>query len=136
MKAALVYPTWPLMHGYYLPPVLLESGHWNTDSFLMYDKSLFMPALVQFIHRNLGYIVAGFGTYVAMQWLSKTPREWHWVAWGLIGIIVVQVVLGIMTLLNSIGSIPVFYGAVHQSFGIILLTYVIYMGMITRNYIK
>jgi cytochrome c oxidase assembly protein subunit 15 len=136
MKAALAYPTWPLMHGYYLPPVILESGHWNTDSFLLYDKSLFMPALVQFIHRNLGYITAGLGIYVAVQWLRKTPSDWHRVAWGLIGIIVVQVLLGIMTLLNSIGSIPVLYGTLHQSFGIILLTYVIYMGIVTRIYIK
>jgi len=45
----------------------------------------------------------------------------------LLGIIVVQVWLGIMTLLNSIGSIPVLYGAFHQGIGIILITFLYYL---------
>ena len=76
----------------------------------MYDQSGFMPALVQFIHRNLAYVIAILCVVFSLKWFRLAASELHWIGWALIGIIVVQLALGIFTLLNSIGTIPILYG--------------------------
>lgn len=132
MKAALNYPTWPLMHGEYLPQILLQGHQWNTSNFLMYDKSGFMPALIQFLHRNLAYLITIAGFVFAIKWNRHASDNWQWIGRGLVGIIVVQVLLGILTLLNSYGSIPVLYGVLHQGFAIMLITFLFYIYLITK----
>ena len=130
MKAALNYPTWPLMHGDYIPEVLLVAGNWNLDNILLYDQSGFMAALVQFLHRNLAYIILLFSIVFGIRWHRTVSSKWQWVSILLVGIIVVQAALGILTLLHSIGSIPVIWGVLHQGFGIILLTFMMYVNQI------
>jgi cytochrome c oxidase assembly protein subunit 15 len=129
MKSALNYPTWPLMHGEYIPQLIFDSAHWTKDSLLLYDQSGFMPALVQVIHRNLGYIIFFYCIVFAVKWIRTQQRDLHWLGWLLVGIIVVQVLLGILTLLGSKGSIPVFYGVLHQGIGILFLTTLIYINI-------
>lgn len=133
MKAALAYPTWPTMHGDWIPAILLDGSHWNLNNFLLYDKSGFMPALVQFVHRNLAYIITIIGMVFVLQWHRHQPANWRWVGIALVGIIVVQVTLGILTLINSKGMIPVGYGALHQGVGILFLTFLFYLQAITRQ---
>ncbi len=72
MKAALNYPTWPLMNGRFIPDILLNIGNWNASNFLLYDKSGFMPALVQFVHRNLAYVIAVLLIIFALRWKKAT----------------------------------------------------------------
>src|SRR5688500_7103205 len=132
MKAALNYPTWPFMNGSYIPEIILQKGNWNKANFLFYDKSGFMPALVQFIHRNLAYIITIVVLIFSFKWMRVADPDWYWVVWVLIGIIVVQVVLGILTLVNSVGSIPILYGVLHQGFVIVFLTFLIYIYQINK----
>ena len=132
MKAAMNYPTWPLMNGRFIPEILMNADNWNAGNFLLYDKSEFMPALVQFVHRNLAYVIAVFVIIFALRWKRRASSAWHWISWGLIGIIVVQVGLGILTVINSIGSIPVLMGALHQGVGILFFTFLIYINQITE----
>lgn len=129
MKAALNYPTWPLMGGDILPGVLLDKSHWHPDTFLFYDQSVFMPALVQFLHRNMAYLILLISLYFGMRWIKEQPSHLHWVMYGWLGIIVVQVVLGILTLLQSIGSIPVLQGSLHQGVGILVITYLVFINL-------
>jgi heme a synthase len=128
MKSALNYPTWPMLNGHWIPLVLYDSSHWNLGSVLLYDKSGFMSALVQFIHRNLAYSIAILIVVFAFRWMRSQPLQVHWISYGLVGIIVVQILLGILTLLGSRGgAIPVLYGVMHQGVGIILLTFLFYI---------
>ena len=132
MKAALNYPTWPLMHGEYIPQILLQGQQWNASNFLLYDQSGFMPALVQFLHRNLAYIITIVGVLFALRLNTQAIPQWRWISWVLVGIIVVQITLGILTLLNSIGSIPILFGALHQGVAIVLITFLFYIYLITK----
>ena len=127
MKSALNYPTWPRMHGEWIPSVVLDPAHWNSDNFLLYDQSGFMPALTQVIHRNLAYLLAVCIVLFSIKWLRRIDDQWHWIAYSLVGIIVVQLLLGILTLLGSKGSIPVFYGALHQGVGILFLSLLVFI---------
>lgn len=129
MKAALLYPTWPTMYGEWIPKNLLIPGNWTLDNFLLYDQTGFMPSLVQAIHRNLGYIILVYGVIFLLAWRRELPRDDHYLGWMLLGIILVQVSLGILTLTGSIGSVPVFYGAAHQGLGILFLAYLFYIRL-------
>lgn len=129
MKASLNYPTWPDMHGDWIPAIVLDGSHWRADHFLMYDKSGFMPALVQVIHRHLGYVLLVMVVIFVLRWLREQAQSSSWIAWTLLGIIIAQITLGILTLVLSIGSIPVLYGALHQGVGILFIAFLFYIRL-------
>jgi len=133
MKAALNYPTWPTMNGEWVPSILFNTSYWSVDSLLLYDQSGFMPALVQFLHRTLAYSILLYLLIFSARWLVDMEKKMHWMAYCLVGIIVVQVLLGILTLLGSHGSIPVLTGVLHQGIGIVFLTTLIYINIRSRS---
>jgi len=128
MKSALNFPTWPKMQGEWIPFVIMDSAHWNTANFLLYDETGFMPALTQFFHRTTAYLIVILVLVLYIHWKRHNPRHLFWMVNLLLGIIVVQVLLGIVTLLSSLGSIPVFFGAMHQGVGILLFTLLFYLS--------
>lgn len=132
MKSSLLYPTWPDMNGEWIPAVVKDGQHWTMDAILLYDQSGFMPALVQVVHRNLAYILLLCVLWFVVKWLRHQLVEYRWMAYLLLGIIVVQISLGILVLLGSLGSIPVFLGALHQVIGISLLTMLVYFKIRTK----
>jgi cytochrome c oxidase assembly protein subunit 15 len=128
MKAGLSYPTWPDMHGAFIPSILTDFTQWNVDNFVEYDKTPFMPALVQVLHRNTAYVLT-----IIILWFSfltiKTTKSKQ-IRLGiimLITLLITLVLLGIFTLINSIGVIPVGLGVFHQAVAILLLAVVIYL---------
>jgi len=132
MKSALNYPSWPLMNGEWMPSIILDKSLWNADNFLLYDKSGFMPALAQFVHRTLAYLLAIFTIFFTIKWFRINGRKWRWVTFTLLGIIGVQISMGILTLLGSIGSIPILYGSLHQGVGILFLTFLVYLYLVIK----
>ncbi len=134
-KAGLFFPTWPDMHGVYLPAVLREASYWNWDSFTHYDSNPFMPALIQFLHRNTAYLLTLIGLYAAIQfWRQAQTALLRRSSVAFAGMLLLQVLLGIVTLLNCQGSIPVLLGVLHQMGAVILLGLVVWvMHMMFRN---
>ena len=136
--------TWPLLqltlsfvNDQWIPDILSDTAHWKRNSFLLYDQSGLIPTLVQVIHRNLAYLISIFVMLFCYGWIKNQNSQLHWVAYTLLGIIVAQVLLGIMTLLGSHGSIPVMYGVLHQAGGILALTFLFYIKIrIKDNYIS
>jgi cytochrome c oxidase assembly protein subunit 15 len=123
MKAAVAYPTWPDMNGHALPSVIFKSAEWSWDNFNNYDQNLFMPALIQTIHRLVAYCLIAFGIYLLPKIIrmakDKLTRQGAIVASSLLA---VQVLLGILTVINSKSTIPVGYGVAHQIVALFLLT--------------
>ncbi len=126
MKSAMNYPTWPRMNADWIPSIVFDTSHWNMEALLLYDSAGFMPALVQVIHRFLAYGIFIYALVFLWRWMRKERKEIHWLAFVLLGIIILQMVLGILTLLGSIGHIPVLTGVLHQGLGILFLTFLFY----------
>jgi cytochrome c oxidase assembly protein subunit 15 len=127
-KAGLFYPTWPDMHGRFLPTVLLDGSHWIMTSFIDYDTNPFMPALLQFLHRNTAYALAILVLYFS----------WHLFKTGIsgrlrVGVILLisalflQIILGILTLVNCIGQVPVALGVLHQAGAVLFLSAILFV---------
>jgi cytochrome c oxidase assembly protein subunit 15 len=127
MKAGLYYPTWPDMHGEYFPNVLIDSNLWTRASVLGYEKGV-VPAMVQFVHRNCAYLI--FILSIIVFWKStkgETPSHIRRPVRMLLLLVFLQVCLGILTIINCTGKIPLFYGVAHQAMAILLLSNLIYL---------
>ncbi|WP_168815791.1 COX15/CtaA family protein [Lutibacter sp. B1] len=119
MKAGLYYPSWPDMNGEFIPEVLLDSKNWNWGNMINYDSYLFAPALIQFIHRMLAYILVLLTIYMYFKLKGKiVTTSKRWVNFSLT-FVFIQVTLGVLTVLNVEGKIPLFLGVSHQLVGLL-----------------
>lgn len=133
MRAGLYYPTWPNMNGEFIPQVLLNSDNWTWANLINYDSYLFAPAFVQFTHRILAYLLLVLTIYMFLK--LKDTIEFKSKIWlnSVIVLIFVQVVLGILTVLNVNGKIPLFFGVTHQLVGLLFFMNLLFLNYKTRN---
>lgn len=133
MRAGLYYASWPLMNGAFIPDVLLDSSNWTLHNLTNYDRFAFAPALVQFIHRLLAYIILLLTVYFYHKKRNHVHTgaiKWLTVSYLLV---VFQVFLGIMTLLKIKTGIPLIYGTLHQLVGILYLISLLFLYYSLRN---
>lgn len=131
MKAGLFYNTWPMMDNGYFPQILFHANSWNVENMIHYDNSSFMSAIVQLLHRTAAYILFGFGLFIGWKLINQ-HKEYRLGALFL-SILLVQFILGIFTLINSIGTIPVLLGVLHQAGGLILFAIGLYLVFIIKD---
>jgi len=119
MKAGLYYPSWPSMNGVFVPEVLLDSENWHWLNMTHYHSNVFAPALIQFTHRILAYalVVLVVLLYVKHYKIRKGTALF-WLK-GTIALVIIQLVLGVLTVLNVQGKIPLIYGVLHQLVGLL-----------------
>ncbi len=103
MKAGLAYNTWPLMDGAWVPSGLLIMKPWWLNAFEN-------AATVQFNHRILAYLITGLAIWQAWRLLPLGGAA-SVSAQALLAVILLQVVLGISTLL---AHVPLSLGLMHQ----------------------
>ena len=134
MKAAMAYPTWPDMNGYLAPPDLLESGNWNVDNFVNYDGTTFMSTFIQFFHRLFAYLlVINVLGYIILCFKHNIWIVLRSINILLVSVLITQILLGILTVVNSIGHIPVLWGVLHQGGAIVLLSVILYLHFIVKK---
>jgi len=130
LRAALEFPTWPLMNGSYLPQNL-----WVKSYSFGYNLFSHKP-MVQFIHRHLGYAVALAVFFLVIKIAKdKTPkpRILMQTLWFLPAMVILQVILGIATLLLSARGIPVWLGSLHQLGGLLLFNGLLFLFFLLRR---
>ncbi len=121
MKAALLYPTFPKMKGEWIPSLLFNSSYWKVENFIVYENSPFFPALVHTIHRYWAYLLTAYIVWFLIKLRKFKPTNFMRISQGmLITLLVIQITLGIFTVIQSVGTVPVFYGVAHQVVGILL----------------
>jgi cytochrome c oxidase assembly protein subunit 15 len=115
LKAATAAPTWPDMNGIFIPE--MGKFHWPNH-----------PVAVQFIHRTLAYILL---IGLAVWWFKARKFDSSSLFnklknWTLI-LVMLQVLLGILSVINSLKIIPGRFGVFewlalfHQLTGMLLL---------------
>lgn len=131
MKIAVVYPEWPTMNGDWFPSALGNLEEWTLYNLHHYDTNEFAPAFVHFFHRNMAFLLLIFFGFLLFKYnkmrlrflFSSLCKNALWImAFALI----IQVFLGISTVLLSVGKIPVWIGVAHQAGALFLLASIIY----------
>lgn len=137
MRAGLLFPTWPDMNGSFFPNVLLVGDNWKWDNFVHYDRSVFMGALVQFLHRLIAYVLFFFGGFLFYRMYIAGIKFLKRFSVYFIFLLLLQVFIGILTVIHSKGNVPIFFGVIHQAVAILLLlTSIIILYLIRKPLVK
>lgn len=128
LRAAITAPTWPDINGYFLPPSFNELSP--------FAKNLVAnPLTIHFIHRGTAYLLF---LLVAVWWYKskKIPgsklffRLRLWLAI----LITVQVLLGVLTVLNATNAgWLVWLGVAHQAVAMLLLMLLVALLFVVRR---
>jgi len=116
MDAGKIYNSWPFMGNTYFPD---DNNFKNLFKLNAFND----PSLVQFIHRNLAYLIV-----IAYIWISyiiyKDKMYQLYRSINILGFfIILQIILGIFTIINGA---QIFIASMHQISSIFLVTSCIY----------
>ena len=123
LDAGKIYNSWPLMGNTYFP-------NDNNVRNLFKLSALSDPSLVQFIHRNLAYVIGLFYVMIIFKvYKNKLTKLYRSV--NILGFfIILQIILGIFTII--LGA-QIYIAAVHQVSSIFLVTSSIYFFFINKK---
>ena len=122
MDAGKIYNTWPMMGSSYFP---------DDSQFIEFlNVSVFNnPSIVQFIHRNLAYLIIGIYIYILF-FTIKDRNEIFKMPVIVIGVsLFLQIVLGILTILSGV---KILYASLHQINSILIILSTLYFLYITK----
>lgn len=124
MDAGKIYNSWPLMGNNYFPDD-------NNLINLFKYSALSEPSLVQFIHRNLAYIIGIF--YLSIfYYIYKNKMYELYKAINVLGLFIfLQIILGIFTILYGA---QIYIAAAHQISSIFLVSSCIYFFYINTKF--
>lgn len=115
LHAAFAAVTWPDMNGQWIPDgMLTQGGFWDDVSHNLIT--------VHFIHRALAYIIC----IPVIIWTIKTKdlpvnSLFRKIRFLPVVLLLVQILLGILTVINTSGQIPLIYAILHQFVGMLFL---------------
>ncbi len=122
MDAGKIYNTWPLMGSSYFPDDSVIIDLFNLKVFD--DQSL-----VQFIHRNLAYLIVIIYFYM-LYFVLKNGNINLRISIFIIGIsLLFQIVLGVLTILSGVKMI---YASLHQINSVLIILSTLYFLYITK----
>ena len=123
MDAGQIYNSWPLMGSNYFPDDNLYINLFKLSAFSD-------PSLVQFMHRNLAYLIFIFYVVLLIKiYINKITKLYF--AINLLGLfLLIQILLGIYTLLNGA---QIFLASMHQISSIFLVSSSIYFLYLNVN---
>ena len=125
MDAGKIYNSWPLMGTSYFPDDSSIVNLFNLNAFND-------PSLVQFMHRNLAYLIFIFYLLILFV-VYKNNALNFFKAIKIIGfILIIQIVLGVLTLLSGAQMI---FSSMHQISSIFLVSssvYLVYLNLSTN----
>ena len=123
MDAGTIYNSWPLMGASYFPN---DNELRNLFSLTAFSD----PSLVQFIHRNLAYIIVIYYLILIYKIYKKNLVE-YFIPIKIIGMfLLIQIVLGIFTLLY--GAL-IYLASMHQISSIFLVSSSLYFLYLNNN---
>jgi cytochrome c oxidase assembly protein subunit 15 len=127
LHAALIASTWPDINGMWVPGSMLTQGSFLAD--ITHNQ-----ITIQFIHRGLAYLIAIF---VAIWWWksAEAPENslLHRIRYLPLLLVLLQVLLGVLTILGSQVKIPITLAILHQFTGLMLLLALIWTLFLSRG---
>ena len=123
MDAGKIYNSWPLMGTTYFPDD-------NSIKNLFKLSAFSDPSLVQFIHRNLAYLIVLYYLIILFKVFKKKITMFYYPLIILGLLLLLQVLLGILTLLYDA---QMFIASMHQISSIFLVSSSIYFVYLNTN---
>jgi cytochrome c oxidase assembly protein subunit 15 len=117
MDAGNIYNSWPLMGSTYFPN--------DNEIINLFNLSAFSdPSLVQFMHRNLAYLIFIFYLYILIK-IYKNKLIKFFFSINLLGLLlIIQIILGVLTLIHDA---HIALASMHQISSIFLVSSSVYL---------
>ena len=123
MDAGQIYNSWPLMGSTYFPD--------DNKIINLFNLSAFSdPSLVQFMHRNLAYIILIFYLIIFINIYKNKLTKFFYTINFLGLLLLIQIILGILTLLYGA---QIIFASMHQISSIFLVSSSIYFLYLNTN---
>ena len=123
MDAGKIYNSWPLMGSAFFPDD-------NSIQNLFYLSAFDDPSLVQFMHRNLAYLILLFYIFIFIKIYQNKISE-LFTAIKVVGFfLILQIIFGIVTL---VFGAQIIVASMHQISSIFLVTSCIYFLYLNNN---
>ena len=123
MDAGQIYNSWPLMGSTYFPD--------DNKIINLFKLSAFSdPSLVQFMHRNLAYIILIFYLIIFINIYKNKLTKFFYTINFLGLLLLIQIILGILTLLYGA---QIIFASMHQISSIFLVSSSIYFLYLNTN---
>jgi len=123
MDAGQIYNSWPLMGSSYFPD--------DNNIINIFKISAFNdPSLVQFMHRNLAYVILIFYVFIVIKIYREKLKNLYF-AVNIVGLFLsVQIILGILTLIYGA---QIYLSSMHQISSIFLVSSTVYLLYLNSN---
>ena len=108
LDAGKIYQTWPLMNNTYFPSDVSINDFFNFDN----------PSLVQFIHRNIAYLIFFLTIYLGFYIFKNKVKKLYYPYFIFFLIIIIQIALGISVLYSGAN---LYFASMHQISSIFLI---------------
>ena len=122
MDAGKIYNTWPLMGASYFPD---DSRFVEFFNISLFDN----PSIVQFIHRNLAYLICFIYLYILYEVFKNGNSRLKFPILIIGGTLLFQIFLGILTILSGV---KIFYASLHQINSIFIILTTLYLIYVTK----
>lgn len=119
MRAGLVAPTWPDINNSFIPAEINLLFSSSSNLLENYEENHVSAIIIQFLHRSWAYLIFIFVLTMFIFHLKNSHKTNSRCSLKLLFLLCIQIVLGIYTVINCIGSIPVWLGVSHQITGIV-----------------
>ncbi len=126
LDAGKIYNSWPLMGSNYFPD---DNNISNLISINVFSE----PSLVQFIHRNLAYIILVFFIFIFYKIVKNKLYDFLKPILIVGFLLIIQVILGIFTILYGA---KIIFSSMHQISSIFLITssiYLLYLSYLSKQ---
>ena len=120
--AGMIYNTWPLMGSSYFPD--------DTNLIELLNVTLFdNPSIVQFIHRNLAYLIVLIYIYLLILVFMDRNKIFRKPILVIGVCLLLQVILGILTILSGV---KIIYASLHQINSVLIIFSTLYFLYISK----
>ena len=133
MRAGLIHPYFP----FFVEGERLVRALQGASDLVDYEGNASVKAFVQILHRSTAYILSALIVYFFIKIRKeKISNQLNLGNNLLMVMLVIQFALGILTIINCFGRVPLVYGAMHQAGALILLGFLLYVNYQFKSSVK
>jgi cytochrome c oxidase assembly protein subunit 15 len=129
MRAGLIHPNFPVFVEWGRFWQVLTASAVGTEQMLDYEPQQSIKAVVQLLHRGTAWVLTAMVVVFFLK-IRKLQTSAKLKSGGnvLMGMLVIQFLLGVLTIINCIGRVPMAWGAIHQAGALVLLAVVLHVN--------
>ncbi|MCF8247558.1 MAG: COX15/CtaA family protein [Saprospiraceae bacterium] len=129
MRAGLIHPHFPVFVEWGRFWQVLTAGSVGTEQMLDYEPQQSIKAVVQLLHRGMAWVLTAMVVFLFLEIRKQTTSaRLRFGGNFMLGMLGVQFLLGILTIINCIGRVPLAWGAIHQAGALVLLAAVLHVN--------